>query len=80
MFTVLDSGKGDIDPERWEDEEMLDSIRHLFITREDNNRPIAEGQDGEQDTIDEEVNPSDVDIYYEDVFSGAWKSLNLEVS
>ena len=61
VFTVLDSGKGDIDPERWEDEEMLDSIRHLFITREDNNRPIAEGQDGEQDTNDDEDNASNAD-------------------
>ena len=63
MFTVLDSGKGHIDPilKRWEDEEMLDSIRHLFITREDNDRSITEDQDGEQDTIDDEDNASDAD-------------------
>ena len=42
----LHSGKDHIDPEglkRWEDEEMLDSIRHLFITEEDGDRPIVEG-------------------------------------
>ena len=47
---VLDSEKGHIDPEsfkRWEDEEMLDSTRHLFITGEDGDRTIAEGQDGQ---------------------------------
>ena len=37
--TVLDSGKDRIDPEslkKWEDEEMLDSIRHLIIIGEEN--------------------------------------------
>ena len=46
------SGKDHIDPEglkRWEDEEMLDSIRHLFITDED----------GEQDSNDDEDNAYD---------------------
>ena len=55
---VLDSEKGHIDPEslkRWEDKEMLDSTRHLFITGEDRDRPISEGQEGEQDTIDEDT-------------------------
>ena len=40
------SGKDHIDPEdlkRWEEEEMLDSIQHRFIT-EDRDRPIAQGQ------------------------------------
>ena len=61
---VLDSGKDHIDPEslkKWEDEEMLDSIRHLFITGEDNGEPIAEDQDGEQGTYDDENNASDAD-------------------
>ena len=56
------SGKDHIDPEglkRWEDEEMLDSIRHLFITEEDGDRPIVEGQDGEQDSNDDEDNAYD---------------------
>ena len=43
-FTVPDSGKGHIDPE------MLDSIRHLVFTGQENGGPIAEGQDGEQVT------------------------------
>ena len=40
---------------------MLDSIQHLFITGEDNDKPIAESQDGEpwQDTNDDEDNASD---------------------
>ena len=61
---VLDSGKDYIDPEslkKWEDEEMLDSIRHLFITVEENDRPIAEGQDGEQHNNDDEDNASAAD-------------------
>ena len=61
---VLDSGKDHIDPEslkKWEDEEMLDSIRHLFITGEDNDGPIAEDQDGEQGANDDENNASDAD-------------------
>ena len=61
---VLDSGKDHIDPEslkKWEDEEMLDSIRHLFITGEDDDEPIAEDQDGEQGTNDDENNISDAD-------------------
>ena len=59
---ALDSGKDHIDPEslkKWEDEEMLDSIRHLFITGEDDDGPTAEGQDGEQGTDDEENDISD---------------------
>ena len=40
---------------------MLDSIRHLFIKGKDRDRPIAEGQDGEQDTNDDEDNVSEVD-------------------
>ena len=59
-FTVLDYGKRHIDPENlWEGEEMLVSIRHLFITREDNDRPITEGQDGEQESNGDEDNASD---------------------
>ena len=61
---VPDPGKDDIDPEslkRWEDEETLDSTRHLFITGEDGDRPIAKGQDGEQDTNDDEDNASNAD-------------------
>ena len=61
---VLDSGKDHIDLEslkKWEDEEMLDSIRHLFITGEDNDGPIAEGQDNAQGTNDDENNASDAD-------------------
>ena len=62
---ILDSGKDPIDPEslkKWEDEEMLDSIRHLFITGEDNDGPIAEDQDGEQGTNDDDENDaSDAD-------------------
>jgi ribosome biogenesis protein BMS1 len=61
---VLDSGKDHIDPEslkKWEDEEMLDSIRHLFITGEDSGEPIVEDQDGEQGTYDDENNASDAD-------------------
>ena len=56
------SGKDHIDPEdlkRWEDEEMLDSIWHLFITEEDGDRPIVEGQDGEQYSNDDEDNAYD---------------------
>ena len=59
---VLDSGKDYIDPEslkKWEDEEMLDSIRHLFITGDDDDGPSAEGQDGEQDINDDENDASD---------------------
>ena len=62
--TVSDSGNNHIDPEslkRWEDEEILDSIRHLFITGEDIDRLIAEGRDGEQDTKDDEDDVSDAD-------------------
>ena len=62
--TVSDSGNNHIDPEslkRWEDEEILDSIRHLFITGEDIDRPIAEGRNGEQYTKDDEDNVSDSD-------------------
>ena len=61
---VLDSGKDYIDPEslkKWEDEEMLDSIRHLFITGEDNDGPVAEGEDGEQGFNDDENDASDAD-------------------
>ena len=58
---VSDSGKDHIDPESWEDEETLDSIRHLFITGEDIDRPIAEGRNGEQYTKDDEDNVSDSD-------------------
>ena len=39
---------------------MLDSIRHL-LTAEENDRPIAEGQDGEQHTNDGEDNASAAD-------------------
>ena len=63
-FTVLDSGKDHIDPEslkRWEDEEMLDPIRHLFITAKDNDTPIAEDQDDEQETNYDEDNAGDAD-------------------
>ena len=62
--TVPDYGKDHIDPEslkRWEDEEILDSIRHHFVTGEDIDRPIAEGRDGEQDNKDDEDNVSDAD-------------------
>ena len=48
---VPESGKDNVDPEslqRWEDQEILDSIRHLFITGEDIDRTIAEVQDGRQ--------------------------------
>ena len=51
---VPESGKDHVDPEslqRWEeseDQEILDSIRHLFITGEDIDRTIAEVQDGRQ--------------------------------
>jgi ribosome biogenesis protein BMS1 len=58
---ALDSGKDHIDPEsikKWEDEEMLDSIRHLFITGEDDDGPTVEGQDGAEDN---ENNASDAD-------------------
>ena len=61
---VLDSGKDYIDAEslkKWEDEEMLDSIRHLFITGEDDDGPIVEGQDGEQGSNDDENDASDAD-------------------
>ena len=40
---------------------MLDSIRHLFITGKDRDRPIADGHDGEQDTNDDEDNASKAD-------------------
>ena len=53
---ALDSGKDHIDPEslkKWEDEEVLDSIRHLFITGGDDDGPTAEGQDGEQGSDDD---------------------------
>ena len=36
-------------------------VRHLFITGEDSERPITEGQDGEQDTNDDEDNASKAD-------------------
>ena len=36
-------------------------IRHLFITGKDNDRQIAEGQDGEQDTKDDEDNATEAD-------------------
>ena len=61
---ALDSGKDHIDPEslkKWEDEEMLDSIRHLFITGEDDDGPTAEGLDGEQGNDDDENDASDAD-------------------
>jgi ribosome biogenesis protein BMS1 len=61
---VLDSGKDHIDLEslkKWEDEEMLDSIRDLFITGDDNDGPIAEGQDDEEGSIDDENDDSDAD-------------------
>ena len=43
---VVDFGKDHIDPEsltskRWEDEEKLDTIQHLFNTGEDKDKPIA---------------------------------------
>ena len=63
-FAVLDSGKDYIDPEslkKLEDKEMLLSIWHLFITLEDNDRLIAEGQDGEQGSNDEQNDASDAD-------------------
>ena len=63
-FAVLDSGKDYIDPEslkKLEDKEMLLSIRHLFITEEDNHGLIAEGQDGEQGSNDEQNDASDAD-------------------
>ena len=52
-FTVLNSGEDHNYQEsikRWENEEMLDSIRHLFGTAEDTDRPTTVDQDGEQDT------------------------------
>ena len=61
---ALDSGKDHIDSEslkKWEDEEMLDSIRHLFITGDDDSEPIAEDQNGEPGTNDDENNVSDAD-------------------
>ena len=61
---ALDAGKDPIDREslkKWEDEEILDSIRHLFITGEDNDGPTAEGQDDEQGTNDDENDTSDAD-------------------
>ena len=75
---VLDASKEPIDPEslkKWEDEEMLESIRHLFITGGDG--PPAEGEgeemgeggfadgdeegDGEDGTVEEDgvEGPSD---------------------
>ena len=65
---ALDSGKDHIDPEslkKWEDEEMLESIRHLFITGEDDG-PIAQCNDGEQSTDDDKSDASDVDNNSED--------------
>ncbi|KAF8158573.1 GTP binding protein [Crassisporium funariophilum] len=47
---VLDAGKEPLNEEslkKWEDEDMLDSIRHLFITGGDG--PPENGEDGEQD-------------------------------
>ncbi|KAF8802091.1 GTP binding protein [Phlegmacium glaucopus] len=61
---ALDSGKDHIDPEslkKWEDEEMLDSIRHLFITGEDDDGPTTQGNDGEQGTDDDENNTNVAD-------------------
>jgi ribosome biogenesis protein BMS1 len=61
---VLDSGKDHIDPEslkKWEDEEMLDSIRHLFIAGEDNGGPEGQDGDGERGTNDDENNASDAE-------------------
>ncbi|KAF9005404.1 hypothetical protein BDQ17DRAFT_1399127 [Cyathus striatus] len=45
----LDIGKEGVSEEelkKWEDEEMLESIRHLFITGEDN--PAVDGEEGEE--------------------------------
>jgi len=61
---ALDSGKDHIDPEslkKWENEEMLDSIRHFFITGEDDDGPAAQGNDGEQGTDDDENNARHAD-------------------
>ncbi|KAF8870963.1 hypothetical protein CPB84DRAFT_1905621 [Gymnopilus junonius] len=47
---VLDAGKEPIDPEslkKWEDEDMLESIRHLFITGGDGPPVEGEGVEGE---------------------------------
>ena len=63
-FAVLDSGKDYIDPgslKKLEDKEMLLSIRHLFITEEDNDGLKAEGQEGEQGSNDEQNDASDAD-------------------
>ena len=52
-FTVLNSGEDHNYQEsikRWENEEMLDSIRHLVNTGEDTDRLTTVDQDGEQDT------------------------------
>jgi ribosome biogenesis protein BMS1 len=61
---ALDSGKDHIDPEslkKWEDEETLDSIRHLFITGEDD-EPTAEVQDGEEGVDDDENDDADSNL------------------
>ena len=63
-LAVPDSGKDYIDLgslKKLEDKEMLLSIRHLFITEEDNNGLIAEGQHGEQGSNDEQNDASDAD-------------------
>ncbi|KAF9561058.1 DUF663-domain-containing protein [Agrocybe pediades] len=47
---ALDAGKEAIHPEtlkKWEDEDMLESIRHLFITGGDG--PPVEGEEGQED-------------------------------
>ena len=61
---ALDSGKDHIDLEslkKWEDEDMLNSIRHLFITGEDNDGATAESLDHEQGIDDDENNTSDAE-------------------
>ncbi|KAJ2914727.1 hypothetical protein MD484_g5682, partial [Candolleomyces efflorescens] len=52
---ILDKGKDDLDPEelkKWEDEDVLDSLRRLFITGADTT--VAEGERGGDGFGDEE--------------------------
>ncbi|KAJ3502899.1 hypothetical protein NLJ89_g8678 [Agrocybe chaxingu] len=57
-YEALDAGKEPIDPEslkKWEDEEMLDSIRHLFITGGDGPQLENEGEEqGDEDNFGNE--------------------------
>ncbi|RXW21073.1 hypothetical protein EST38_g4783 [Candolleomyces aberdarensis] len=58
---ILDKGKDDIDPEelkKWEDEDVLDSLRRLFITGADT--AAAEGG-GDSEGDDEDENRDDED-------------------